>query len=54
MIQRTTKVQVRQQIRRVKEQSKKCLRNGQYNRYRYASKWLKTHATLLKEDAVNV
>lgn len=53
MIQRTTKAQVRAQIRRMKEQSKKFLRNGQYNRYRYASKWLKTHAALLRENSAH-
>lgn len=53
MIKRTTKVQMRQQIRRVKDQAKKLLRNGQFNKYGYAKKWLRAHAALLKQDAAN-
>ena len=51
MIQKTTKVQMRQQLRRIKEQSKKLLRRGQFAKYRYAKNWLKAHSALLKEDA---
>ena len=49
MIQRTTKGQVSQQIRRVKEAARVALRKGHYARYQYARSWLKAHAALLKE-----
>jgi len=51
MIQRTTKGQVIQQIRRVKEAARVALRKGHYAKYRYAKNWLKAHAALLKETA---
>lgn len=51
MIQRTTKGQVSQQIRRVKEAARIALRKGHYAKYRYAKNWLKAHAALLKETA---
>lgn len=51
MIQRTTKGQVSQQIRRVKEAARVALRKGHYARYRYARRWLQAHAALLKEAA---
>ena len=51
MIQRTTKGQVSQQIRRVKEAARVALRKGHYAKYRYAKNWLKAHAALLKETA---
>lgn len=51
MIQRTTKGQVSQQIRRVKEAARVALKKGHYAKYRYARNWLKAHAALLKEIA---
>lgn len=51
MIQRTTKGQVSQQIRRVKEAARVALKKGHYAKYRYAKNWLKAHAALLKEIA---
>ena len=51
MIQRTTKGQVSQQIRRVKEAARVALKKGHYAKYRYAKNWLKAHAALLKETA---
>ena len=51
MIQRTTKGQVSQQIRRVKEAARIALKKGHYAKYRYAKNWLKAHAALLKETA---
>ena len=51
MIQRTTKGQVSQQIRRVKEAARIALRKGHYAKYRYAKNWLKAHTALLKETA---
>ena len=51
MIQRTTKGQVSQQIRRVKEAARVALRKGHHAKYRYAKSWLKAHAALLKETA---
>jgi len=51
MIQRTTKGQVSQQIRRVKEAARIALRKGNYAKYRYAKNWLKAHTALLKETA---
>lgn len=51
MIARTTKGQVSQQIRRVKEAARVALRKGHYAKYRYAKNWLKAHAALLKETA---
>jgi hypothetical protein len=51
MIQRTTKGQVSQQIRRVKEAARVALKKGHYAKYRYARNWLKAHAALLKETA---
>lgn len=51
MIQRTTRSQVSQQIRRVKEAARVALKKGHYAKYRYARNWLKAHAALLKEIA---
>ena len=51
MIARTTKGQVSQQIRRVKEAARIALKKGHYAKYRYAKNWLKAHAALLKEIA---
>ena len=51
MIQRTTKGQVSQQIRRVKEAARVALKKGHYAKYRYARNWLKAHAALLKAIA---
>jgi hypothetical protein len=51
MIARTTKGQVSQQIRRVKEAARVALKKGHYAKYRYAKNWLKAHAALLKETA---
>ena len=51
MIARTTKGQVSQQIRRVKEAARVALKKGHYAKYRYAKNWLKAHAALLKEIA---
>ena len=50
MISRTTKIQMRQQLRRVKEQSKRLLVQGKHSKYRYAKNWLKAHSALLKES----
>lgn len=42
---------MRQQLRRVKEQSKRLLVQGKYDKYRYAKNWLKAHSALLRESA---
>lgn len=49
MITRTTKTQVRVQLREMKRQVRVALRKGHYAKYRYAKNWLKAHAALLKE-----
>jgi hypothetical protein len=51
MISKTTKTQMRQQIRRVKEATRRNLVKGHYAKYRYGKNWLKAHAKLLKELA---
>jgi len=49
MIGRTTKTQVRIQLREMKRQVRVALRKGHHAKYRYAKAWLKAHAALLKE-----
>ena len=51
MIQRTTKTQVRVQLREMRRQVRVALRKGHYAKYRYLKNWLKAHAALLKEIA---
>lgn len=50
MISRTTKNQMRMQLRRVKEQTRRLLIQGKHAQYRYAKNWLKAHAALLRES----
>lgn len=51
MITRTSKVCLRQQLRRMREQMYRHLRQGKYAKYQYARDWIKAHSKLLKEDA---
>lgn len=49
MIRKTTKAQMRQQLRAVRLQAKRLLIKGHYRKYRYTCNWLKAHAALLRE-----